>query len=349
MLKKLLHKYLPSQAQNNFTLIYRVLRRGGPEARFAVLTSLLGVVASPLDLMLRPVENKRYERAAPPTWPLIFVCGPPRSGTTLLAQVLIKHLPVAYINNLASVFPQSPLTANALFGRLITKKAIEYRAYYGKSRHFSGPNDALGIWDRWFGFDRDTVPSQLAPNASRDMPQFFGALQEFHHKPVVAKNNRLNTCAHLIANVLPNSYFLCLKRDSVNLAQSLVLARREIVGDANRPYGIDSATRDRAASGDYIEDVCRHVMYYERAAEDQQRLIGSDRFWLIEYEQFCDRPRAVVERLATEVLSIDSNDLDLERLERFTPSTRRRLPAAEFSQLEATMQRLQDARQPQLS
>ncbi len=344
-LKKLAHSYMPSQVNNPFSLALRLLRTGGPEARFAMFSTLLGMVATPLDLLLSPLEARRYRKATARTEPIIFVCGPPRSGTTLLGQVLIRQLPVAYLNNLTSVFPRSPISANALLGPLIRRKPIDYRAYYGKSRYLSGPNDALYIWDRWFGKNRNEVPRTLLENSDQAMVEFFGAVESFYAKPLVTKNNRLNTCAHLVAEVLPRAHFLCLKRDPLFLAQSLLLARREIVGDMRHPYGIDSKTR--VTSEDYIEDVCRQVMFYEAAAADQLARIGPERFWIVEYEKVCAAPEVLVRRAASEILSIDLEPTQLDELQPFAVSQKVRLPADEFESLQATLSRLRSTEEAQ--
>ena len=39
--------------------------------------------------------------------PLVYIVGVPRSGTTLLAQILCSYLPVGYINNLIAILAQT--------------------------------------------------------------------------------------------------------------------------------------------------------------------------------------------------------------------------------------------------
>ena len=118
------------------------------------------MLATPLDMALSIPERRRYRRVTAPRRPVLLVTGAPRSGTTVLSQVLLHHLPVTYINNLTTVFPRAPIVANRLFGRWLQKPPAEYRSFYGRTSGFAAENDALHIWDRWLG---TTTPTQRAP------------------------------------------------------------------------------------------------------------------------------------------------------------------------------------------
>jgi Sulfotransferase family len=298
-----LASYLPAQFDSLPRLALRAWRNGQRPGRLAVLFAGLGLALTPADLLLSVAERRRYRMGAEPTRPLIFVCGPPRSGTTLVAQVLIRYLPVAYFNNLTSLFPRSPLSANALFRRWIRPYPVEFSSYYGKSDHLSGPNDALYLWDRWCGGDRTRVPGAFDSKTRAEIRSFFAAVENFYHLPLVNKNNSLNAFAALIADTLPTAQFICLDRDPVFLAQSLLIARDEIVGDPGTAYGL----RHRAAaaaspSNDPVEDVCRQVVFHQAITRQQRERIGPERFHVIAYESFCAAPQKLVRWVAEDIL-----------------------------------------------
>lgn len=278
-------------------------------------TAALGILAAPVDLILSRRESELYRRSLPPQRPVILVAGAPRSGTTLVSQLLIRHLPVAWIDNLSAVFPRSPLTAARLARLKHDRLRVEPRSYYGKSLRFAGPNDGLHIWDRWFGTDRTMVPEALDPVKAEEMRAFFGALESAHGLPVLNKNNSLNLSAHLVAEALPTARFLCLVRDPLYLAQSLYMARLEIHGDPSVPYGIPAP----GPPGDIIEDVCRQALYHERVATEQQGRIGSDRYWVVSYEDFCADPAALVAAVSEGILGLPA---DTGRLAAVMPELR---------------------------
>jgi len=320
-------------------LTLRLLRTGDPAALFAMQTALLGVVAAPLDLVLAIAEQWRYRKAPAPRLPLIFICGAPRSGTTLVEQVLIEHLPVAFINNLTAVFPRAPLTANRLFHPAARARGAAYHSYYGKTVGLTGPNDGLHLWDRWLGADRTKVRTSLTPEEQRDMQRFFGAMEQTFARPILVKNNNLDACASLVAEVFDRAVFLCMTREPLFLAQSQLLARVDIHGSENVPYGLTGPVGRTGDASDVIEDVCRHVLYHQQLAREQRQRIGAERFWIVKYEAFCQDPSALVEAVALKVLG-QPPPVAAARLPPFRVSDTVRIDPARFGEIAATLARL---------
>jgi hypothetical protein len=318
------HAYVPDHLSDPFGLAWKLLTSDNPAARSAVLMAFAGVALTPLDILFQAAERRAYAKAPRPARPVLLVCGPPRSGTTLLAQYLINSFQVCYLNNLTSLFPRSPVTANRWSGRLARPRRGGYAAYYGKSPGLSGANDALYIWDRWLGSDRGSVPQKLVPGSEHSMAAFFGALEALYRLPVVNKVNRLNTCASLVAEQLENSCFICLHRDPLMLAQSLYLARREIRGDVSKAYGVHASNDDAA---DPVEDVCRQVLFHESHARRQQELLGDRRFSIVSYEEFCRRPANFAASIARDCSGLEFRDPGGGDDAAFRISSGERLPA----------------------
>jgi hypothetical protein len=336
LFRRWLHRFIPSHFHDPVGLARRLLRTGDPAAVFAMQEALLGLVATPLDLLLYLAERERYRQAPAPRLPLLFICGAPRTGTTLVEQVLIDQLPVAYLNNLTAVFPRAPLTANRIFRPAPPVRGTAFHSYYGKTLGFSGPNDGLHLWDRWLGKDRTKVRSSLTATEKRDMRRFFGAMEQLFAKPILVKNNNLNACAGLIAEVFDHAFFICMTRDLVFLAQSQLRARLDIHGRDDLPYGL--IAEHRATSGDVIEDVCRQVLFHAQLAQEQQKRIGPDRFWIVQYEAFCQDPSALVEAVAAKLLGQPLPPA--ARIPPFTTSNVVRIDQEQFRQIVATLERI---------
>lgn len=329
-LRSAFHRAVPSHFNDPFGLALRILRSGSPDARAAALQAGLRLALSPVDAGLALLPRGVGRDA--PVGPVVFVTGPPRSGTTLLYQLLIRSLPVAYVTNLASLMPRSaargafPLTAAMANGR------VRAESFYGRTRALSGSSDGLELWDPWVGPDRSTVPSVIAPEAARDMRRFFGTFEARSGRPVLCKNNNLLAFAHLVAEVLPTARFLCLTRDPVYLAQSLLKARRDIHGSDGVSYGI--AGPGGAADGDPVADVWRQVAWFEGLTAAQQARIGAERFQAVSYEALCDAPGAVIRALAQSAFGMGLvPDALPGTLPALSPMTRQTLPDAEFRRL----------------
>jgi hypothetical protein len=219
----------------------------------------------------------------------------------------VNHLPVAYFSNLTSLFPRSPLSAQHLLGRFAKLTKPQYRSFYGKSAGLGAPNDALYLWDRWLGADRDHPAIQLGSEQFADMRRFFAAAIELYQRPLVNKNNNLVASADLVADCLPRAHFICLTRQRRSLARSLYQARCEIHGSPAMPYGLSSDAKTNAIPQssdvkDPVKSVCEQVLYLERLGIRQCRKIGKERFWRVSYEDFCRDPARLVRRIADEIL-----------------------------------------------
>ncbi len=279
------------------------------------------------DLLLAIAERRRYRAARPPERPIILVCGAPRSGTTLATQLLLNHLPVSFLNNITSMFPRAPLTAMNLMGSGRPPSGIPYHSYYGKTKGLLAPNDALQVWDRWLGADRRRLVGELTPTQANAIARFFGALEGMSDQPFVGKNNNLNAQATTIAAALPTARFLCIEREPLWLAQSLLIARKDMFGRDDRSYGLGAPDR----KGDPIDDVCQQVRFHRDAVRAQKERLGESRLRVVPYEEICADPYGFVARVSEELLGESLPPRANAPV--FEPSRRMRIDAASFEAL----------------
>lgn len=328
-------RYIPSHFKSPVSLAWRLVRSRDTDAFGAMAQATAGMLLAPLDMLLAGRESGLYARATPPQLPQLFVCGPPRSGTTVVAQTLIPHLLVAYLSNVTGLFPRSPITAMRHLGRRLAPWRPAYHSYYGRVAALQGPNDALGLWDRWLGPDRTRPRDTLTAQEGEELWRFFGALEAWTRRPLVAKNNNLNLQAKAVATVLPTARFLCLDRDPLFLAQSLLTARLTIHGDDEAAYGL---APEAAGTENRFESVCRQVRFLREGAEAQRDAVGADRFWIVRYEDFCANPAQWITRVGLELLGLSEAEIRLPSSDfHLSARTRATLPAADFEQLERTL------------
>ena len=323
--------YLPVTQSSPMKLMWRLLKTGDRRAYYAMYMAGLGIGMTPLDWLMSVFETKSLHRAPDIERPVVVVVGAPRSGTSLTARVLLNSIDFSYLDNLTQLFPRSPITAQRWFGRFLPKRTSGYETYYGKSNRLAGFNDGLYVWDRWLGADRASVPTTLVDGSAAAIKQFFGKMQSQSGLPTLCKVNRVNTCAALVGEVSKQFYFICLRRNPVNLAQSLLKARKDITGDLLTPYGV----RHRASSSsvsDIVNDVCDQVRFHEQHQLEQQAKLGEDRFWIVDYEEFCADPMHLVSRVSQEILGFPVPTMELPQ---FKVSDSLKVTEREYAQIRA--------------
>lgn len=300
-LQSIFYRYVPAHVGNPFSLARRMISSGNRAAKFTLFVTALGILCIPLDLLLSLRERRLISSAAAaPVRPTVFVCGPARSGTTLVFQVLCRHLDVSYPQNITTLFPRSPIVVSRLYRRLFGLKrnhSDSYQNYYGKTHGMSGPSEANHIWNRWVQPDATGFRTMLSAEGARDAARFFAAFGEIDRKVIVSKNNNMNVFADAIATAMPNVLIICLRRSPVFLAQSLLQARRDIHGSVSEGYGVRNAD-DGAEGSDPITSVASQVTFLNRKARELLSLVGEDRFWITDYEDFCHDPGKLVSDIA---------------------------------------------------
>jgi len=307
-LRRIVHYAVPSDLQDPIGLAIRALR-SGPEGRFAVFLAGLNLLATPIDKVVAVSESRTYRRACSPRLPIVFICGPSRSGTSVVALTIARALPVAYFTNLTSVFPRSPITFSRLFRLQPRSGRLSLRSHYGRTAGVRGWNDGLYLWDRWLGEDRTSVRSHISQDEGLAMARFFGAFEQWSGRPLVTKNNSLIVYAALVARYLPTAHFICLERDPLYLAQSLLVARSYIHGTEAISYGRDDPTRIRHS--DPAADVCGQVRFYARLMREQQNALGPERFRVVSYEDFCANPAKLVTYVARNILDVPVDETQI--------------------------------------
>ena len=113
----------------------------------------------------------------------IFIIGAPRSGSTLLYNVLINKFRLSYISNIASVFYKYPYLVTSLFWKFHSRKNKSYNSDTGFIPGLFSPSEAGKIFEFWF--DEKT-------NYSKDIyvKKCVLAYTELFKGPFINKNTR---------------------------------------------------------------------------------------------------------------------------------------------------------------
>lgn len=317
-------------------LVWRMLRSGDTAARSALRREAGALACSPVDRMLGRLEKRLVAGGKRAQHPLVLVVGPPRSGTTVVYQVLARHLPVSYFSNLGALFPRSPLAATKLFSRLSAASREDFRNYFGNTAGLGGPNDGFHIWNRWLGEDRYRTRQQLDAWQVYEMRRYFDAWRTTFARPLLNKNNRNADCVSLLATVFDEVLFIRVRRDPIFVTQSLLLAREHIQGDRRVGWGLRS--RDADAADDplaCIDDVCEQVGSIEAKLDADEARVGPERFITIDYEDFCESPSRHVLRVA-ERLGMSRTDLSrtADKIAPLGCTNRARLEPGELERIE---------------
>jgi len=322
------------QFRDPWGLLRRMVLSGDPIARWVLMQRAASLLARPVDALLGLNERRKLE-LSPSDLPLILIIGPPRVGTTLLYQLLVRWLHVSYFNNLSAIFPRAPLTGRFLFGRPGRAAHYSFRSYYSNTTGWYAPNDGFHVWNRWLGDHRYHARQSLSEADADDMRRFFAGWLAKSGKPILNKNNRNADCVPLLAGILDNAVFVEICRESEYVVQSLLLARAAIQGRVEYGWGLDSEQVELGAGRETVIDtVCDQVIRIQGKLERAAVAVGDHRYLRVRYEDLCRDPGAIVESVAAFIPQVVMRSgAELSAIGSLASRNECRLPQPEFQHI----------------
>lgn len=236
----------------------------------------------------------------PISLPAIYVVGPPRSGTTLLGQLLAKHLNVGYINNLTARFWMRPSIGIYLSRALDLdsyRAQIELKSYYGETRQPWGPHEFGHYWSHWFQLQESSPHNLESKHLDSLEPLDFSLSLENEilgpiGKPVVFKNIVCGFQAQYLANAHANSLFVFIERDPIDTGISLLNARFHKFGSTSHWWSLRPKSLMNLPKDD-VDQIAAQVL--DSISEMKQELFPLGRKVIsTDYRTLCADPASVV-------------------------------------------------------
>jgi hypothetical protein len=238
---------------------------------------------------LSALEPQLSTTDGPPRWPVIFIVGTPRSGSTLLAQALASTGGLAYPTNFLARFWRAPCvgaTIERALGDLDAGAASDYSSDYGVTRGWTSPHEFGYFWERWFTY-RDThkvSEEDLALIDRDEMRCSVEGLISAYDKPFFFKSLVCGLQLPFLRQVFPDALFIHNRRDAVFNAQSILQGRISRLGGRDRWYSIRPSQYDELKSLPVAEQIAAQVVLASEEVRVRLEGVPADRRTSIDYE-----------------------------------------------------------------
>lgn len=244
--------------------------------------------------LLSPWERFLVHRSRITTAPVCFIVGVPRSGTTLLHQLLASRLNIGYITNRIARYWMAPLWATRRhFPSAEARAALTLESDLGVAAGEAAPHEFGYFWQFHFEpGEHDRLPAGVegrrrCASAARELT----ALAAYHGTGLLLKNPTYTDLnIPTIAEALPSSRFLYIHRDARFVARSLLRVRRERYGDPSfwwsvRPPGFETVVAEEPAT-----QVAFQIESVSHAIESALDELDDRRVFELSYESLVERP-----------------------------------------------------------
>jgi hypothetical protein len=161
----------------------------------------------------------------------IFLLGTPRSGTTMLQDILCSHESVGYVNNTMHRFPTRFCAVEHC--RRLLGLDFEAERYLSDSVRVSAgsPSDTVGLWAEWFGVDPYSLkytelgigdlPAGRVERMKDTIRRAIWCYGEPYRR-FFSKLLAVLPYTHLIRDLFPDARFIHILRDARFTANSMV-------------------------------------------------------------------------------------------------------------------------------
>ncbi len=241
-----------------------------------------------------------FEKTAKPAsirMPPVFIIGAPRSGTSLLYELMITRLRFAYISNAAHRFFRTPLTATRLFKNAIANWRGDFSSSYGHIDGWGAPNEGGWVWQRWLADSDWTDGADISSSDIEELRALTTGLSSIMAAPFLNKNVMHSNRLRLMHKIWPDALYLEVKRDVRDNARSIIRAERVEAGPETtadvwwsvRPR----LAKDFAGKSD-TERAIAQVIGVSRDIADDIPHLGPDRLHIVDYGDLCAEPETAL-------------------------------------------------------
>lgn len=276
------------------------------------LESLLKDVNSNLSLVENElVKNSRLDM------PILFILGPHRSGSTLFLQWLANTGIFSYPTNLLSRFYQAPIMGAKLQLLLADERynyrdelkdfhsEINFESDNGKTKGALAPNEFWYFWRRFLPFgELDYLPTEelLKKSNTQLLQAEFAGMMNVFQKPMALKAMILNYNIDFLDQLFENAIFIHTKRDPLTNIESALKARERQLGDIDKWYSFKIPEYHELIERNPYEQVAGQIYHINKAVELELEKVANHKKMTVQYEDFCDNPKAVFDELKLKLL-----------------------------------------------
>ena len=241
-----------------------------------------------IDLRVEPVEGYL---------PTAIIVGLPRTGSTLLQQVMISRYQLAYISNLTAKFYKNPAAGTLVHENLVPKDySSDFLSAYGNTSGVFEPSEFGWFWQDQLQLDQHDVPGQGINWAC--LNTHLSDIKSVAKKPLIIDNPYLCSYIGEIKTHLKDVKILHLQRDLWNVCNSMLNARIQRYGKLDEFFGAKPRSfANLLKMEDPVEQVVQQVHDLQQDINDGLAIIDPKDILSIDITDLRAEPEEVASRV----------------------------------------------------
>jgi len=252
-----------------------------------VIIKIIAYLSKPVSIWEKRII-KKYGRKPLKHSP-VFIIGAPRTGSTILYQVITNIFDVLYIDNLVCRFKN-----NLLYGFWLSKRLTKHKAhnsqnsYHGNTENsgLRAPSECGKFWYRWLPKDHHFIDyDEITEKMVKEIKENITAVSNYFEKPIVFKNLNAGQRIRLLSQCFPDAKYIYIKRDPLLTAQSIYKSRIKLSVPDNTIWSILPKNYKELEKLELPELIVKQIYYLEKQISDDLKMIEDKNIYVVNYNE----------------------------------------------------------------
>ncbi len=313
--------------------------------KYSINKNLEGILHE-LNDSIKNIEQKEIKKITDSDLPVLFFCFAPRTGSTLISQVIAHTQEMSYISNYTARFWEAPYLALLLERELGLRELVDKNirsddscSEYGVTKNVFEPHEFGFFWNKYIPYRANEThfveEKAFTKNITSELYREIMAMLSVYDKPFFFKNAIAGLNCHYIKNVFPASFFIIIKRDFRFIAQSIFEGRKNLYGSKDTWFSL-KPRQYKYIIDNYENPYDQIALQIKGIYEDLYHGTEDikDRCLEIQYEDFCRTPKKYISEVFELIGHMPENNSWFKHIpDQIKISNEIRLPRNEFDSL----------------
>ena len=256
-----------------------------------------------INLVLWDAEEETIQGYSSPEKSVVFIVGAPRSGTTLLHQLLASTGAFGYITNYIARFWNAPYIAALQqevfgFGKYAQKMILH--SDLGRTNGLHQPHHFSRFWRRWFGWDENHQMKQVQDKSF--LQGEVAALEQLYNKPMLFRSDYCGMQIPFLRKTFKKPRFIICARNMAYQAQSILRARKAMFGSYDEWFSLKPKEYNDLKELNPYQQVIGQIHYIMHQIYADLGAMDLNDFILVSLENLWRYPKEEIARIFRSLL-----------------------------------------------
>jgi len=231
-----------------------------------------------------------------------FIIGAPRTGSTILYQILTNEFDTLYINNLIDNFHR-----NFFFGFWLSNELFKgkphnsFKSELGNTYEFGlqAPSECAAFWYRWIPRGKHFVDkNEVSLTKIDEIRKNIYSVINYYDKSLVFKNMNAGLRLRMLKDVAPQLKLIFIKRDPVLTAFSILNARKKYYNDENVWWSIKPKEYHDINKLNVYQQLVKQIYYIEKQIHMDIKLFPGENVIITSYNELTNSTNELLTKIS---------------------------------------------------